>query len=235
MNRKNIVITGGTKGIGAAIAYKFASEGFDIAICARNEYDLEQLSLSLQNEYGIHCLYKVTDLTQTAEVRQFGQMIIDKWGYCDALVNNAGIFKPGSLLDEPEGTLEKMLAVNTFAPFVLTRILAPAMIKRNKGHIFTISSIAGLDVSTSSGSYVMSKFATTGFSKLLREELKSTGVKVTTVYPGATFTASWEGSYIDPDRILPPEDIAHMIYAVYDTAKNTNVEEIVIRPAKGDL
>jgi short-subunit dehydrogenase len=85
------------------------------------------------------------------------------------------------------------------------------------------------------GSYCISKFAMYGMSKVLREELKNDGIRVSSVLPGATFTASWEGSDLSQDRFLSPEDVAEMVVATYKLSPRTVVEDIVLRPQLGDL
>jgi short-subunit dehydrogenase len=109
------------------------------------------------------------------------------------------------------------------------------MLQRQQGHIFNICSIAGTQPYANGGSYSISKYAMVGFSKNLREELKPKGIKVTTVNPGATMSDSWSGSDIDPKRIMEAKDIADAIWAIYNLASQTVVEEIVMRPQLGDL
>ena len=109
------------------------------------------------------------------------------------------------------------------------------MLKMGKGHVFNICSIASLNAYAQGGSYSISKFALLGFSKNLRLELKDKGIKVTAVCPGATYTNSWNGSGIDPMRIMESEDIAKMIFAAAHLSPQAVVEDIVMRPQKGDL
>ena len=128
-----------------------------------------------------------------------------------------------------------MLNVNLLSAYNLTRALIGAMIKMKAGHIFNICSIASLNAYANGGSYSISKWALAGFSKNLREELKNHHIKVTSVYPGATLTSSWDGMNIDPKRILETADITKMILAASELSIQACVEEIVIRPQLGDL
>jgi short-subunit dehydrogenase len=153
----------------------------------------------------------------------------------DILVNNAGIFIPGNVHDEEEGLLEKVMQVNLFAPYHLTRLLLPAMIRYKSGHIFNIASIAALQAYPGGGSYGISKFALDGFSKNLRHEMKQHGIKVTVVYPGATYTDSWKSSGISADRFMKVEDISKLIYTTSQLSPQACVEEILVRPQLGDL
>jgi short-subunit dehydrogenase len=109
------------------------------------------------------------------------------------------------------------------------------MMKKKNGHIFNICSIAALKAYPNGGSYSISKYALMGFSKNLREEMKPFNIKVTTVYPGAVYTASWEESGIDPKRIMETTDIADSIYTISKLSPQACVEDIVLRPQLGDL
>ncbi|MBL7876963.1 MAG: SDR family NAD(P)-dependent oxidoreductase, partial [Cyclobacteriaceae bacterium] len=103
------------------------------------------------------------------------------------------------------------------------------------GHIFNICSIASIKAYPNGGSYAISKFALLGFSKVLREELKEHGIRVTAVLPGATKTASWAGSTLPDSRFIKPEDVAETIFSAYSLSPNAVVEELLIRPQLGDI
>jgi short-subunit dehydrogenase len=231
----NIVITGGSKGIGKAIAAKFASAKNNIFISSRNEKELSTTTEKL-NEKGIgNVKYFAADLTDKKAVIKLSDWILGQCESVDVLVNNAGDFIPGSVYNEEEGTLEKMLNVNLLSAYHLTRALLPSMMKKKSGHIFNMSSIAALSAYANGGSYSISKFALMGFSRNLREEMKPFQIKVTTVYPGAVYTDSWKSAGIKPGRIMEANDIADMIYAASFLSPQACVEDIVIRPLKGDL
>ena len=114
-------------------------------------------------------------------------------------------------------------------------MLLPSMMKRKSGHIFNMSSIAALQAYPNGGSYSVSKFALTGFSKNLREELKPYSIKVTCIYPGAVYTDSWAAAGISPDRIMKASDIADMVVQISKLSHQAVVEDLVIRPLAGDL
>ncbi len=175
------------------------------------------------------------DLSDTEQVKAFANWILKKNISIDILVNNAGNFLPGSLYDEKEGVLEQMIQINLYSAYHLTRALLPEMMKKKKGHIFNICSIAALKAYPNGGSYSISKYALMGFSKNLREEMKPYNIKVTTVYPGAVYTSSWEASGVDPKRIMETKDIADTIYSISKLSPQACVEDIVLRPQLGDL
>jgi short-subunit dehydrogenase len=169
------------------------------------------------------------------EVQQFGRWITEAAITPDILVNNAGHFIPGSVCNEDEGPLEKMMEVNLYSAYHFTRVLLPGMMEAKQGHIFNICSIASLNAYANGGAYSISKFALLGFSKNLREEMKPHGIKVTAVLPGATMTASWEGAGVDPKRIMEANDVAEIIFMASKLSPQAVVEDIILRPQLGDL
>ena len=231
----NVVITGASRGIGKELAEHFAREGADLYLCSREMGKTIQWQQALMEQYHVKVVSFNADLGDADDTKAFGEQLLDALDHVDVLINNAGLYQPGSIHNEPDGQLEKMMAVNLFSAYHLTRILVPRMIERKSGHIFNMSSIAALKAYQNGGSYSISKFALTGFSKNLREELMGHGIKVTTVYPGATMTSSWDGSGIDPTRIMESSDIAKMIVAASKLSPQACVEDIVIRPILGDL
>ncbi|MBN8858876.1 MAG: SDR family NAD(P)-dependent oxidoreductase [Sphingobacteriales bacterium] len=232
----NVIITGASKGFGKSIAKIFASHGHNIYICARSTDKLYAVQKELQSQYpGAGVEVMPCDLSLPEEAKAFGKWFLSFNVAPDVLVNNAGLFDPGSVYDEPEGTLERMIAVNLYSAYHLTRTLIPEMTTRRHGHIFNMCSIASLKAYPNGGAYSISKFALAGFSKNLREEMKPFGVKVTAVYPGAAYTDSWAGSGVDPSRIMEADDIARMIYAASLLSPQACVEDIVLRPQLGDL
>jgi len=230
----NIVITGGSKGMGKALAAKFATSGNNVFINARNEDELKLTADEINNNNGV-VQYFAADISQKSAAEDLAYWLTSQHIIPDILINNAGQFIPGSIYNEEEGTLEKMIAVNLYSAYYLTRAFLPSMMKKKAGHIFNMCSIASLKAYNNGGSYSISKHALMGFSKNLREELKPYNIKVTAVYPGAVYTASWEGAGIDPLRIMEVNDIAEMMYAASLLSPRACVEDIIIRPQLGDL
>jgi short-subunit dehydrogenase len=231
-----VVITGASRGLGFAMAEAFAADGHDLYLTARNEVKLYQALESLMSRFPNQVVKaRAFDLTYKQGAFDFGKWILGLGVETDVLINNAGIFEPGLIVDEPEGQLENMLNVNLMSAYHLTRTLLPSMMKRRSGHIFNISSVAGLQPYPNGGSYSISKFALSGFSKNLREELKSYSIKVTGIYPGAVYTDSWAGSGVSPERIMKPSDIADSILHISKLSHQAVVEEIIFRPLEGDL
>jgi short-subunit dehydrogenase len=232
----NVVITGASRGLGKAIAHLFAQNGHDLVLTSRNEVALYNAVQEIMTVYpAITVKAHAFDLSIKEEAQAFGKWILSLQLSVDVLVNNAGLFDPGSVYNEPDGTLEHMMAVNLFSAYHVTRSVISHMIAQKSGHIFNMCSIASLKAYPNGGAYSISKYALAGFSTNLREEMKPHGIKVTAVYPGAAYTDSWEGSGVDPKRIMQANDIARMIYAAAQLSPQACVEEIILRPQLGDL
>jgi short-subunit dehydrogenase len=230
----NIVITGASKGIGKAIAKTFAANGHNLFLCSRNEVALYKTMEELGTQYpNISIKAKAFDLSKQA--REFGIWILGLGAEVDVLINNAGLFEPGSVYNEPEGLLENQIETNLYSAYHLSRTLLPKMMAAKCGHIFNICSIAGQQAYKNGGAYSISKFAMDGFSKNLREEMKEHGIKVTTVYPGAVLTDAWGNFDNSSHRIMEADDIAQMVYTASQLSACACVEEIVMRPQLGDL
>lgn len=234
--KKTIVVSGGTKGIGRAIIQKFAENGYDIITCARNEDDLKALEHSIKTQFSETRLsVRKVDMSQKPEVAEFVSFIKSSADQVDVLVNNTGTFVPGELHNEADGALEHMINTNLYSAYHLSRGIVPMMKERKTGDIFNICSVAGLKAYPNGGSYSISKFAMHGLSLGLREELKSHGIRVTAVHPGATYTASWEGVDLPEDRFIQASDVADSIWSVSQLSRSTVIEELVIRPQLGDI
>jgi NADP-dependent 3-hydroxy acid dehydrogenase YdfG len=220
-----LVVTGGTKGIGRALADRFVKEGFDAVICAR----------SIEGIQGLGLLPVAADLSSRAGVDILLAYIQSLKRPVEVLVNNTGIFQPGQVHNEAEGTFELLMNTNVASAYHLTRGLVRDMIARRRGHIFMMCSTASITAYTNGASYCISKYALLGMSRVLREELKPHDVKVTSILPGSTLTDSWSGTDIPEERFLKPEDIADAAWTAYSLSKSAVIEEILIRPQLGDI
>jgi short-subunit dehydrogenase len=236
MEIMNAVITGASKGIGKAIAEKLAREGFNIAICARNEASLQQAARDIQAQNASVTVLTVSaDMGKKEDVLAFAAKVKEAFPVVDILVNNAGIFVPGSLAEQEDGLLESIMAANVYSAYHMTRQLLPAMKAQRKGHIFNLCSTASYTSYPNGGVYSISKFALLGFSRNLREELKTHNVKVTALSPGPTLTASWDGFDGPPDRMMEAADVANLLWAAYTLSAQAVVEEVIMRPILGDI
>lgn len=233
---KLLVVTGGSKGIGRAIIEKFASRGFDIITTARSEKDLATTKKDIEKSYpAVSLSYIPCDLSSKEEVLRFGAFVKTKHRSIDVLVNNSGLYVPGQVHNEPEGQLEFMINTNLYSAYHLTRLLIDNIITQKQGHIFNICSTASITPYVNGGSYCISKFALYGFTKVLREEMKPHGIKVTAILPGATKTASWDGVDLPEERFIKATDVAEAIYNAFILSPSAVIEELLIRPQLGDI
>ncbi|MEM6807226.1 MAG: SDR family oxidoreductase [Bacteroidota bacterium] len=229
MNRK-IFISGASKGIGLAIARKFYQENFEVIICARGKESLEAAKSEMPNLHTFVC-----DMSDKDAVKALGKTLNDQFGRLDILINNAGVFMPGQIHSEEDSTYETMMRTNIDSAYYMTKALLPAMLEEKKGTIVNMSSVAGIKPYEYGGSYGISKYAMLGFSKNLREELKPHNIRVISLMPGATLTPSWDGFDAPEERFIPAEDIAAIVWNACSLSERTVIEDIVVRPALGDL
>lgn len=232
----NAIITGATKGIGRALADAMWREGYSLAVCARNKEDLIAMAKEMiPARPGQQFLWRSTDVSDRKDLKAFCDFVRNAWDVADVVVNNAGIFKPGEVLSEEEGLLEHMLKTNLYSAYDLTRAMFPLLQKSANGHVFTMCSIASIKAYPNGGAYTISKYALLGFTKVLREELKPLGIKVTAVIAGATWSDSWKGVNYPEHRLMQAEDIAEAVMSALRMSPSAVVEEILIRPQLGDL
>lgn len=231
-----IVITGSTKGIGWAIASLLAEDGHDIFLSGRDENELAQRKAHLQ---GINPTGDIqsfaADLSNKQGVNSLGEAILGVWETVDVLINNAGVFLPGKITEEEEGTLEKQINTNLYSAYYLTRLVMPGIRKSKNAAIFNMCSIASKIAYPNGGSYSISKFALLGFTKVLREELKTENIKVCAILPGATWSNSWAGVDLPKERLMEANDIALAVQSAIKMSPSAVIEEIILRPQLGDL
>lgn len=229
----NAIITGATKGIGRAVAELLAKNGFNVAVCARTQADVDALKINLEKKHSIKVIAEAVDMSKKEAVKAFVASVLAQWKTVDILVNNAGAFIPCELANsENEAAFEMMMDLNLYSTYYMTQGILPNMIDQKKGHIFNMCSIASI---MPYGAYAVSKHAMLGFSKVLREEVKDKGIRVTAILPGATYTASWDGTDLPQERFMKAEDIAQSLLDIYKLSDRTVVEEIILRPQLGDI
>lgn len=233
---KNALVTAATKGIGRAVAIALAKEGINLAICARKEKDLADFKAELSTiNPNIKIFTAATDVSVKAEVLKFAAAAEQQLGAISIIVNNAGIYEPNAILNDADDTFEKGINTNLQPAYLLYRYFGKSMIAAGDGHIFNICSVAALNPIAEAGVYSVTKFALLGLTKVMRLEMQSHGVKVTAVIPGSTLTSSWDGVKVEKDSMVLPEDIASAIINIYKMSPGANVDEIIIKPAGGQI
>jgi len=233
---KAALITGASKGMGKAISFALAKEGYTLIACARKQDALEQLQNDIKDSFPDAGIFIHTcDFSQPAQVEGLLQWVDRNSLQVQVLVNNVGFFIPGYLLKESPDMLAKHMQVNLFTPHLLSVHFARKMRENKKGHIFMITSVASRNAVVTAGSYSVTKYALAGLTAVLRKELKGDHVKVTEIIPGSTLTSSWKGTSIPEEDFVQPEDIAQALIAALNMSEGANVDEIIIKPVKGNL
>jgi len=236
MPKPVVLITGASQGIGAEIAKTFARElsGVRLALVARNQKNLAKVAKACGTKGAATATFGC-DVSDEAAVASMHAAVIKRFKRVDVLINNAGKFTPTDFLTMAVADFDALINANLRSLFLVSRVFAPGMAKRGRGHIFNMSSIAGQQAYPGGAGYCAAKFGVTGLSKVMRTELMDKGVRVTTVYPGATVSPSWDGSGCDEKLMMPTKDVARAFYDIYRLSQNTVVEDIVLRPQGGDF
>ncbi len=224
-----VLITGGSKGIGLAIAEKFLSSACRVITFSRTAGD----AMQLKEKYGDNLDMRFGDLSNTESVKRLCADVLSDYSKIDILVNNAGTFLPGSIQEEAEGIFELQMALNLASAYHTTRAVLPLM--GEGSYIFNMCSTASIVPYINGGSYCISKHAMLGFSKVLRQELMSKSIAVSSILPGATRTESWNGTDLPDSRFMKPENVADVIFLAWESRGNCVFEELLIRPVLGDI
>ncbi len=241
INGKTVLVTGASAGIGEATARAFASFGANLVLCARREDRLTDLKEELEGQPGVTVHTKALDVRDRKAVQEFASELKAKDLVPDVLVNNAGKALGLHLLHE--GLLddwEDMMETNVMGLLYMTRSILPAMVERNSGHIVNIGSIAGHQVYQKGAVYNASKFAVKALNEGMSLDLFGTGIKVTSIDPGAVDTEFSEVRFhgdqaraktvYDGFRPLAGEDIANIITFVVNTPEHVNILDLVVLP-----
>ena len=187
---KVVVITGGSRGLGLAMAEECASQGARVAICARDRGELDAAKQQIERKFGVEVLAEVCDVGSNDDVEEFMTAVLSRFGQIDLLINNAGVIVVGPLDSQTLTDYQECMDVMFWGVVYPTLSALPHMKARKTGRIVNITSIGGKISVPHLVPYCAAKFAAVGFSEGLRAELLKDGVKVTTVCPGLMRTGS---------------------------------------------
>lgn len=231
-----VLVTGASQGIGAAVARAFAEAepGARLALVARSAENLARTAEACR-ALGAEAEAFVCDVTDEAAVQAMAGAVAERFGVPDVLVVNAGAFEPGSVLEMTAASFRAQLDANLTSAFLTTQAFLGAMTARKCGHVFYMGSVASIRAYPGGAAYCAAKHGLLGLARVVREETKALGLRVTTLLPGATRTPSWDGTDAPDDRFMPPEDLARTVVDVWHLSERTVVEELLLRPQLGDL
>jgi 3-oxoacyl-[acyl-carrier protein] reductase len=225
------VVTGGSRGIGLAIARKLSAMDAAVVITARDEAMAQQVASDLagagRRAEGVRC-----DVTDRDSVNGLGEHLRSKYGRVDILVNNAGISGPSGVLHElAPDDWEAIFNTNLRGVYYVSRAIIPLMIKTGAGHVINVSSLAGKNPLPRGAAYSASKWGLNGLSYSMAEELRGHNIRVSVICPGSVNTDFGQRrSDRDADKMLKPEDVAHVVATLITQAPQSFISEVLIRP-----
>jgi NAD(P)-dependent dehydrogenase (short-subunit alcohol dehydrogenase family) len=226
------VVTGAGRGIGVAIARKLASLGATVVLCGRTLKTLETAASSI-SALGGQARPLACDVSDLESVQKLAASVEQSFGKIDILVNNAGIGSFATPLHEmtPQAW-EKLLNTNLRGVFYCVRSFAPMMIRARAGHIVNISSLAGKNALPNGAAYAASKWGLNGLSYSIAEELRGHGIRVSVVCPGSVDTELSPHSGKDSNKMLKPDDVAHVVAMLVTQAPQSFASEVLLRPTQ---
>lgn len=235
MNRV-VWITGASTGIGFELAKVFAKSGYIIIATARRKSRL----VSLVNEirFAGHEAYAfVCDVRSERSIISTKKKILEKCGTIDILINNASITTFKSFIDTKPPEFDDIIETNLRGSYLMARTVLPIMMKKKRGHIINILSVAAHTVFTNSSAYAASKAGMLAMFNGLRAEVRKFNIKISNVMPGATDTPMWSPATRQKysSRMMTPREVAEITVQIANQPKKVVIEDVVIKPIKGDL
>ena len=225
------LVTGGSRGIGRAIAIRLAGLGASVAICGRDAAALsateEQLKKADSPVYS-----QIADVSVAADVTALVTQTEAALGPISILVNNAGIGLFGPAHEKTEKDWDRVLDTNLKSAFLVSRAVAPSMIRRGSGDIINISSLAGRNTFAGGGIYCASKWGLQGLSACMAEDLREHGIRVSVVCPGSVATEFSGRGAKDSSKTLSAEDVAHAVAMIVTQGPQSFISEIHLRPVR---
>lgn len=231
---KIAVVTGASRGVGAAIAKRVAAMDYHVCLCSRNRGELTETCNQITSNGGSACA-QVCDLSIPEQVQEFAQSVLGRFGRCDVLVNNAGVGEshtPVHALSVEK--FDAMMSVNLRGPFLMLRAFAPTMIAAGHGHVINIGSLAGKNPLPNGAAYAASKWGLLGLMLSAAEELRAHGVRVSVVSPGSIATGFSGRDPKDDGSAwkIAPEDIAEVVAGLLSQSERSFISEVLVRPLR---
>jgi 3-oxoacyl-[acyl-carrier protein] reductase len=226
------VVTGAGRGIGAAIARRLANLGASVVLCGRSMGPLQETASQIAAD-GCKAKVMQCDVSSLESVQALARFVEQDFGRTDILVNNAGVGSFAAPLHEltPEDW-EKVLNTNLRGVYYCIRSFAPVMIRAKPGHIVNISSLAGKNALPNGAAYAASKWGLNGLTYSVAEELRPHNIRVSVVCPGSVDTELSPHAGKDPNKMLQPDDVAHVVEMLVTQASQSFASEVLLRPTQ---
>jgi 3-oxoacyl-[acyl-carrier protein] reductase len=225
------LVTGGSRGIGRAIALRLAAMGATVAICGRDLKALQSVEAELTGRTA-RVFSQVADVTRSADVASLVAKTEAALGRISILVNNAGVGGFGPAHEKSEEDWDRVLNTNLKSVFLVSRAVAPSMIRAGRGDIINISSLAGRNAFAGGGLYCASKWGVQGLSACMAEDLREHGIRVSVICPGSVATEFSGRGPKDPSKVLAADDVAHAVAMVVTQGPQSFLSEIHLRPLR---
>lgn len=225
LENKVAIVTGGGRGIGAAIAIELAKNGAKVALASPTPSELKETAGKIE-VLGGEALAVKTDITKLKDIKNMFERTVKKFGKIDILVNNAGILEYGPFAENPDKRIDKVVQVNLLGLMHCTKEVIPYMKKQGDGLIINISSGAGKTGFADLAVYCATKFGVIGFTESLAAELEEDGVAVYAICPTSTQTRMWE-QISDEKAAHVPEDVALEIIHLIKNMKRIPVGKAI--------
>jgi len=226
---KVALVTGGNRGIGKAIALRLADLGSAVSICGRDTSTLRVTSAELA-ALGVRVHSQQADVTRASDVSALVAQTEAALGPISLLVNNVGIGLFGPVHEKSEADWDTLLDTNLKSVFLVSRAVIPGMIQRKCGDIINISSQAGKSTFKNGAIYCASKWGLQGLSGCMAEDLRSHGIRVSTVCPGSVYTEFSGMGPKDPSKVLTADDVAHAVAMIATQGPQSFLSDINLRP-----
>jgi short-subunit dehydrogenase len=234
-----VLLTGATSGIGKHTAIALAQAGYPLALVARSEDKLQQICTEIEALHiqGAVASYVSQDLTELTSLESMIEKIEEDRGSIGVLINSAGMGYIKPLLETSIQEWQQVLDLNLTAIFALTQSVVRRMVKRREGLVVNLCSIAAQRTFPNWGAYSASKFALLALSRTLAQEVRSSGVRVTALCPGAVDTPLWDSldAGFDRTQMLSPETVAQWIVQTLALPPQAVLEEAILMPSAGAL
>lgn len=219
------IVTGGGQGLGKTLTHRLLSLGMKVAICGRTQSTLDNTLAEFSKQFPGQILAQVCDVSQSAQVSAFIDVVTNQWGTADVLINNSGFGKQSLIWETSEADWDEVMDTNVKGTYLMCKAVVPGMIERKQGYIINIASQAALNGYANAGVYCASKFAMVGLGKALQEEVRQYGIHVHSLNPALIQSQKSAQEPVDPG-LIQNEDLADMVAYLLQQPRRLKIDNI---------